>query len=129
MPYTTTPTHLGVLFPQERGPADFERRIACAELQEWPALWTLAPLLLPMLGEDELAARVRAHPHKLRYFAAMDPAFPHVPLLRLDRVESRPDDTWEPRLASAASIRARFGNAASSPKVDFSRNRTLRRPR
>src|SRR5437764_1035133 len=86
----TADARLATLFPHDRGPAASPRAVPVGEVRAWPALWAADPRLLPTIGDAGLEAEVRRHPDRLWYFAAFDPAHPHVPLLRADASEGSP---------------------------------------
>jgi hypothetical protein len=105
-PSTTTAGSLPSLFPHDRGPTDSPRAVPVGELRAWPAQWSADPRVLSAIADAGLGDTVRRHPDRLRYFAAFDPAFPRVPLLRANSGEASPArDPSDPRLPPGTSPR------------------------
>jgi hypothetical protein len=92
--------NLFALFGHARGPGA-ARSVPLAELREWPTLWSGDPRVLALCG-DEVRALLAHAPARLRYFAATDPEYPHVPLLRTNSNEPFPS------AAHLAGIRDKF---------------------
>lgn len=94
------------LFPHDRGPVEVRRAVPVGEVREWPALWAADPRVRSAIGDAGTEDTVRRHPDRLRYFAAFDPAFPRVPLLRAHPGEEPPALVpSDPRLPPGATAR------------------------
>jgi hypothetical protein len=116
----TQTNHLFALFAHERAPAEFVRTLAVAKLREWPDLWKTDPRRAPLIDDSETETLVRGAPGCVRYFAATDPEYPNVPLLRTDAgAVSRAGEAHDAGIRDKFWQRLVVEEAGALPQPDF----------